>query len=77
MAREYIQARDTNVDGSSIGRLNRQKQYITNYFEKAKEIFSDLGMEEDVKIEEQYWDYVDQLQNEDEEGGNWQLESIS
>mgnify|MGYP006922164978 CR=1 FL=1 len=33
--------------------------------------------EEDVKIEEQYLDYVDQLQNEDEEGGNWQLESIS
>ncbi len=46
------------------------------YFEKAKEIFSDLGMEEDVKIEEQYLDYVDQLQKEDEEGGNWQLYSI-
>ena len=45
MAREYIQARDTNVDGSSIGRLNRQKQYITNYFEKAKEVVkSDLSL---------------------------------
>ncbi len=37
MAREYIQDRDCGVDGSSIGRLNRQKQYITNYFAKAKE----------------------------------------
>lgn len=38
MAREYIQDRDTNIDGSSIGRLNRQKQYVTNYFAKAKEV---------------------------------------
>ena len=45
MAREYIQARDCGVDGSSIGRLNRQKQYITNYFAKAKEtVKNDLSL---------------------------------
>ncbi len=45
MAREYIQARDCSVDGSSIGRLNRQKQYITNYFAKAKEVIkSDVSL---------------------------------
>lgn len=37
MAKDYVQQRDTNVRGSSLGRLERQKQYITNYFATAKE----------------------------------------
>ena len=37
MARDYVQQRDTNVYGSSLNRLEREKQYITNYFATAKE----------------------------------------
>ncbi len=37
MARDYIQKRDINVVGSSLGRVERQKQYMNNYFAKAKE----------------------------------------
>lgn len=37
MAQEYVQQRDTSRIDSSLGRLNRQKQYITNYFATAKE----------------------------------------
>ena len=45
MARDYIQERDCNVVGSSMGRLDRQKQYITNYFAKAKEtVKNDLSL---------------------------------
>ncbi len=36
MALDYVRERDTNVFGSSMGRLERQKQYITNYFATAK-----------------------------------------
>ena len=35
---EYVRHRDTNVFGSSMGRLERQKQYISNYFATAKEV---------------------------------------
>lgn len=37
MAEDYIRERDTNVKGSSLQRLERQKQYMTNYFATAKE----------------------------------------
>jgi len=37
MARDYVQQRDTNIYGSSLNRLEREKQYITNYFATAKE----------------------------------------
>ena len=38
---EYVRHRDTNVFGSSMGRLERQKQYITNYFATAKNVVRD------------------------------------
>lgn len=45
MARDYIQERDCNVIGSSMGRLDRQKQYISNYYAKAKEtVKNDLSL---------------------------------
>lgn len=37
MARDYVQQRDTNIYGSSLKRLEREKQYMTNYFATAKE----------------------------------------
>ena len=37
MARDYVQQRDTNIYGSSLNRLEREKQYMTNYFATAKE----------------------------------------
>ncbi len=37
MALDYVRQRDTQTLGSSLGRLDRQKQYITNYFATAKE----------------------------------------
>ena len=37
-ALDYIQERDTNVSRSSMGRLERQKQYMMNYFDQAKDI---------------------------------------
>lgn len=37
-ALDYIQERDTSVSRSSMGRLERQKQYMINYFEQAKDI---------------------------------------
>ncbi len=37
MAEDYVRERDTNVKGSSLQRLERQKQYMTNYFATAKE----------------------------------------
>lgn len=37
MARDYVQQRDTNIYGSSLTRLDREKQYMTNYFATAKE----------------------------------------
>ncbi len=35
MAEDYIRHRDTDVFASSMGRLERQKQYMTNYFATA------------------------------------------
>lgn len=37
MSLDYVRQRDTQIFGSSLGRLDRQKQYITNYFATAKE----------------------------------------
>ncbi len=37
MAEDYVRQRDTNIYGSSLNRLEREKQYITNYFATAKE----------------------------------------
>ena len=37
MARDYVQQRDTGIYGSSLKRLEREKQYMTNYFATAKE----------------------------------------
>ena len=37
MALEYIRIRDHNVFGSAMLRLERQKQYLMNYFETAKQ----------------------------------------
>lgn len=37
MARDYVQQRDTSIYGSSLKRLEREKQYMTNYFATAKE----------------------------------------
>ena len=45
MALDYVRQRDTQIFGSSLGRLDRQKQYITNYFATAKEaVRSDLTL---------------------------------
>lgn len=41
MALDYVRERDTNVFGSSLGRLERQKQYISNYFATAKNVVRD------------------------------------
>lgn len=38
MALDYIRQRDTDTFGSSMNRLERQKQYITNYFSTAKDV---------------------------------------
>ncbi len=38
MALDYVRQRDTQIFGSSLGRLDRQKQYMTNYFATAKEV---------------------------------------
>ena len=35
MAEDYIRDRNTDVFASSMGRLERQKQYMTNYFATA------------------------------------------
>ncbi|HIZ81790.1 MAG TPA: LCP family protein [Candidatus Mediterraneibacter pullistercoris] len=37
-ALDYIQDRDTSVSKSSMGRMERQKQYMMNYFARAKEV---------------------------------------
>ncbi|MCI8797219.1 MAG: LCP family protein [Dorea sp.] len=45
MALDYVRERDSQVYGSSLGRLDRQKQYITNYFATAKEVVrNDLSL---------------------------------
>ena len=40
-ALDYIQERDTHVSRTSMGRLERQKQYMRNYFHQAKESVRD------------------------------------
>lgn len=43
-ALRYVQYRDINISESAEGRLERQKQYLLNYFSKAKKsVASDLG----------------------------------
>lgn len=48
-ALDYIQARNTHESKTSMGRLERQKQYMSNYFQQAKDaVRSDISLPIDV-----------------------------